>query len=116
LATNRSDRVALKSVINEEASGGTKALSTSLGVLLAGSPEMATIVPRFAILVAGFSGQHVNPFMVRYLTPGGAGETDDQGLVRDEASMAEALDNLIEESGTVNSDVLGQARTDLGFA
>jgi hypothetical protein len=116
LASNRSDRGALKSVLNEEASRGSKVLSNSLGVLLAGSLTMGTIIPRFATLVGGFSGEHVTPFMFRYLTPGGPGEKDDEGLLRDEASMADALDKLIDEAGTVYTDVLDQARTDLGFA
>jgi hypothetical protein len=116
LASNRSDRDALKVVLGEEASRGTKALSSSLAVLLAGSPTMGTIVPRFATLVGGFSGDHVTPFIFRYLTPGGPGENDDEGMLHDEASMSDAVDDLIDETGTVYSDVLEQARTDLGFS
>jgi hypothetical protein len=57
----------------------------------------------------------MSPFIFRYLTPGGPGEKDDAGLLRDEASMAAAVDKLIEEAGTVYTEVLDQARTDLGF-
>ncbi|MDT5104137.1 MAG: hypothetical protein QOI25_1650 [Mycobacterium sp.] len=76
---------------------------------------MADVIPPFATLVGGFSGQYMSPFIFRYLTPGGPGEKDDAGLLRDEASMAAAIDKLIEEAGTVYTEVLDQARTDLGF-
>jgi len=115
LAANGTDRDALKSVLNEAASRGGTALNGSLGVLLAGSPKMAEIIPRFATLVGGFSGQYMTPFILRYLTPGGSGEKDDAGLLRDEASMAGAVDKLIDEMGTAYTEVLDQARTDLGF-
>jgi hypothetical protein len=36
-------------------------------------------------------------------------------LLRDEASMAGAVDKLIDEMGTAYTEVLDQARTDLGF-
>jgi hypothetical protein len=115
LAANGTDRDALKSVLNEAASRGGTALNSSLGVLLAGSPKMAEIIPRFATLVGGFSGQYMTPFILRYLTPGGSGEKDDAGLLRDQASMAGAVDKLIDEMGTAYTEVLDQARTDLGF-
>ena len=76
---------------------------------------MPTIIERFGTLLATFSGQHVTPFVFRYLTPGGAGETDNVGLQRDEASMADALDKFIETASTVYTDMLVQARADLGF-
>jgi len=115
LAGNGSDRDALRSVLNEAASRGGKALSSSLGMLLAGSQAMAEIIPQFATLVGGFSGQYMTPFILRYLSPGAPGEKDDAGLLRDEASMADAIDKLIEEAGTVYTEVLDQARIDLGF-
>ena len=116
LAANSTDRDALKSVLNETASRGGKALSSSLGVLLAGSPKMSEILPQFATLVGGFSGQNMNPFILRYLTPGGPGEKDDAGLLRDEASMSAEIDKLVDEGGTVYTEVLDQARIDLGFS
>jgi hypothetical protein len=116
LAAHSTDREALKSAINVAASGGGKALNSSLGVLLAGSHQMAEIVPRFATVVGDFSGQHLNPFILRYLTAGGAGQADDSGMLRDEAAMSDAIDKLIDEAGTVYTEVLDQARTDLGFA
>jgi hypothetical protein len=85
-------------------------------VLLAGSPKMSEIIPQFATLVGGFSGQYMTPFTLRYLTPGGPGEKDDAGLLRDEASMSAEIDKLIEEAGTVYTEVLDQARIDLGFS
>jgi hypothetical protein len=116
LAAHSTDRDALKATINEAASRGGKALNDSLGVLLAGSPQMADIVPKFATVVGDFSGQHLNPFLLRYLTPGGAGQNDDAGMLRDEAALSGAIDKLIDEAGTVYTEVLDQARTDLGFA
>jgi hypothetical protein len=116
LAAHSTDPEALKSAINEAASGGGKALNSSLGVLLAGRQQMAEIVPRFATVVGDFSGQHLNPFILRYLTAGGAGENGDAGMLRDEAAMSDAIDKPIDEAGTVYTDVLDQARTDLGFA
>lgn len=115
-AVSAGSAIYLKSVLNEEGSLGAKALSTSLGVLLAGSPQMATIIERFETFVATFSGQHVTPFVFRYLTPGGPGETNNVRLLRDEASMADALDKLIETASTVYTDMLEQGRADLGFA
>jgi hypothetical protein len=115
-ASNSTDRDALKSVLNEAATRGGKALSGSLGVLLAGSPKMSEIIPQFATLVGGFSGQYMTPFTLRHLTPGGPGEKDDAGLLRDEASMSAEIDKLIEEAGTVYTEVLDQARIDLGFS
>jgi len=116
LAANSTDRDALKPVLNETASRGGKALSSSLGVLLAGSPKMSEIIPQSATLVGGFSGQNMNPFILRYLTPGGPGEKDDAGLLRDEASMSAEIDKLVDEGGTVYTEVLDQARIDLGFS
>jgi hypothetical protein len=109
------DREGLTSAINAAASQGGKALNTSLGVLLAGSHPMAEIVPGFATVVADFSGQHLTPFILRYLTAGGAGENDDAGMLRDEAAMSGAIDKLIDAAGTVYTEVLDQARIDLGF-
>ncbi|MDT5196375.1 MAG: hypothetical protein QOH20_3129, partial [Mycobacterium sp.] len=40
----------------------------------------------------------------------------DAGLLRDEASMSAEIDKLIEEAGTVYTEVLDQARIDLGFS
>ncbi|MCW2557008.1 MAG: hypothetical protein JWP55_972 [Mycobacterium sp.] len=51
---------------------------------------MAEIVPKFATVVGDFSGQHLNPFILRYLTPGGAGQNDDAGMLRDEAALSAA--------------------------
>jgi hypothetical protein len=115
LAAHSTDREALKSTINAAASQGGKALNNSLGVLLAGSHQMADIVPKFATVVGDFSGRHLNPFILRYLTPGGAGENDDAGMLRDEAAMSGAIDTLVDQAGTVYTEVLDQARTDLGF-
>ncbi|HEX7825655.1 MAG TPA: hypothetical protein VF477_12185 [Mycobacterium sp.] len=115
LAAHSTDREALKTTINAAASRGGTALNSSLGVLLAGSHEMAEIVPKFATAVADFSGQHLTPFILRYLTTGGAGESDDAGMLRDEAALSAAIDKLIDQVGTVYTEVLDQARTDLGF-
>ena len=115
LAAHSTDREALKSTINETASRGGKALNSSLGVLLAGSHDMSEIVPGFATVVGSFSGQHLNPFILRYLTVGGAGENDDAGMLRDEAAISGAIDTLIDDAGTEYTKVLDQARIDLGF-
>jgi hypothetical protein len=37
-------------------------------------------------------------------------------MLRDEAALSGAIDKLIDEAGTVYTEVLDQARTDLGFA
>jgi hypothetical protein len=115
LAGHSTDREALKSAINAVAAQGGKALNTSLGVLLAGSHQMAEIVPGFATVVGDFAGQHLSPFILRYLTAGGAGANDDAGMLRDEAAMSGAIDKLIDAAGTVYTEVLDQARIDLGF-
>jgi hypothetical protein len=77
---------------------------------------LACCSPRFATVVGDFSRQYLNPFILRYLTAGGAGQTDDAEMLRDEAAMSDAIDKLIDEAGTAYTEVLDQARTDLGFA
>jgi hypothetical protein len=105
---------AVRSQSNDLAHGSLDMIRGANLLIMAGSPGMGDVATRIVKAHTSFWKDHAQPFIVRYLQlPNPDGTNDSAGWAKDSDALADAITDLMNKLGNLDSDFLGQGVKDL---